>query len=89
MAGRQDAKTDESSPSLAAAIVTAWIFQGLLLGSIAWLVWSEPMYWVFADDVSLQSQVVLILALLHCSAATGWPSITCRACGASASRRSS
>lgn len=63
MAGRQDAKTEEPDQPLAATIVAAWIFQGLFLGSIAWLVWSEPMYWVFADDMSLQSQVVLIVAL--------------------------
>ena len=63
MAGRLDAKTDESSPPLGATIVTAWIFQGLFLGSIAWLVWSEPMYWAFADDMSLQWQLVLIVAL--------------------------
>lgn len=63
MAGRRDAKTDESGSPLAAAVVTAWIFQGLFLGSIAWLVWGEPMYWVFADDISLQWQVVLIVAL--------------------------
>jgi hypothetical protein len=63
MAGRLDAKTDEPDRPLAATIVAAWIFQGLFLGSIAWLVWSEPMYWVFADDMSLQSQVVLIAAL--------------------------
>ena len=63
MAGRQDAKTDELSQPLAATIVAAWIFQGLFLGSIAWLVWGEPMYWVSADDMSLQWQVVLIVAL--------------------------
>jgi hypothetical protein len=63
MAGRQDAKTDESSPPLTATVVAAWIFQGLLLGSIAWFVWSEPMYWVFADGMSVQAQVVLIAAL--------------------------
>ncbi|HEY2873751.1 MAG TPA: hypothetical protein VGJ56_17635 [Reyranella sp.] len=63
MAGRQDAKTDESGPPLGATVVTAWIFQGLFLGSIAWLVWGEPMYWVFADDMSLQWQLVLVLAL--------------------------
>jgi hypothetical protein len=63
MAGRRDAKTEESSQPLAATIVTAWLFQGLFLGSIVWLVRSEPMYWVFADDLSLQWQVVLIVAL--------------------------
>jgi hypothetical protein len=63
MAGRQDAKTDESNQPLAATIVAAWIFQGLFLGSIAWLVRSEPMYWLFAADMSVQSQVVLIVAL--------------------------
>ena len=63
MAGRRDAKTEESNQPLAATIVAAWIIQGLLLGSIAWLVWGEPMYWVFADDISLQSQAVLILGL--------------------------
>jgi hypothetical protein len=63
MAGRQDAKTDGSSQPLAATIVAAWLFQGLFLGSIAWLARSEPMYWVFADDLSLQWQVVLIVGL--------------------------
>jgi len=63
MAGRLDAKTDESGQPLAATIVAAWVFQSLFLGAIAWLVWSEPMYWVFADDMSLQSQVVLIVTL--------------------------
>jgi hypothetical protein len=63
MAGRQDAQTDESNQPLAATIVAAWLIQGLFLGSIAWLVWSEPMYWVFADDLSLQWQGVLVLAL--------------------------
>ncbi|MGE5150434.1 MAG: hypothetical protein ACM3II_09975 [Rhodospirillaceae bacterium] len=63
MAGRQDAKTEESGQPLAATIAAAWIIQGLFLGSIAWLAWSEPMYWVFADDISLQSQVVLVVAL--------------------------
>jgi hypothetical protein len=63
MAGRRDAKRDESSQPLAATIVAAWIFQGLFLGSITWLAWGEPMYWAFADDISLQWQVVLIAAL--------------------------
>ena len=63
MAGRQDAKTDGSSQPLAATIAAAWLIQGLFLGSIAWLAWGEPMYWVFADDISLQWQVVLIVAL--------------------------
>lgn len=63
MAGRRDAKTKESSQPIAATIVAAWIIQGLFLGVVAWLVRSEPMYWVFADDVSLQAQAVLILAL--------------------------
>jgi hypothetical protein len=62
MAGRQDAKTDEAS-GRAATIAAAWIFQGLFLGSIAWLVWGQPMYWAFADDMSLQAQVALIAAL--------------------------
>jgi hypothetical protein len=64
MAGRQDAKTDESGPPLGATVVTAWIFQGLFLGSIPWLVWGEPMYWVFADDMSLQWHLVLALPSL-------------------------
>jgi hypothetical protein len=63
MAGRRDAKRDESGQPLAATIVAAWIFQGLFLGSITWLAWGEPMYWAFADDISLQWQVVLIVAL--------------------------
>jgi hypothetical protein len=63
MASRQDAKTTESTEPLAATIAAAWIFQGLFFGSIVWLVRSEPMYWVFADDISLQSQVVLISVL--------------------------
>jgi hypothetical protein len=63
MASRRDAKTDELEPPLAATIVTAWIFQALFLGSIAWLAWGEPMYWAFADDLSLQWQVVLIVTL--------------------------
>jgi hypothetical protein len=63
MAGRQDAKTEEQAQRTAATIVAAWIIQGLLLGSIAWLVWGEPLYWVFADDLSLQWQLVLIMAL--------------------------
>jgi hypothetical protein len=63
MAGRRDAKTEEWNEPLAATIAAAWIIQGLFLGSIAWLARSEPMYWVFADDISLQWQVVLILAL--------------------------
>ena len=63
MAGRLDAKTDESGQPLAATIVAAWMFQSLFLGAIAWLVWSEPMYWVFADDISLQAQVLLVSAL--------------------------
>jgi hypothetical protein len=63
MAGRLDAKTVESSGPLTAAIAAAWIFQGLLLGGIAWLVLGEPMYWAFADGMSVQSQLVLIAAL--------------------------
>ena len=63
MAGRRVAKTEGPSQPLAATIGAAWIFQGLFLGSIAWLVWSEALYWVFADDISLQWQVVLIVAL--------------------------
>lgn len=63
MAGRRDAKTEESSQPLAATIVAAGLFQSLFLGSIAWLMWGEPMYWAFADDMSLQAQVVLIVAL--------------------------
>jgi hypothetical protein len=63
MAGRRDAKTDESDQPLAATIAAAWIIQGLFFGAIAWLVLSEPLYWVFADDMSLQFQVVLIAAL--------------------------
>ncbi|HLG49613.1 MAG TPA: hypothetical protein VKY24_25440 [Reyranella sp.] len=42
MAGRQDAKTEEQAQPTAATIVAAWIIQGLLLGSIAWLVCGEP-----------------------------------------------
>jgi hypothetical protein len=63
MAGRRDAKTEESSQPLAATIVAAWIIQGLFLGAVAWLVWGEPVYWVFADDISLQWQAILVLAL--------------------------
>lgn len=63
MAGRRDAKTEESNQPLAATIVAAWVFQLLFLGSIAWGAWSEPLYWVFADDMSLQWQVVLIATL--------------------------
>ena len=63
MAGRQDAKAEESSQPLTATIVAAWLFQALLAGSIVWLVRSDPMYWVFAADLSLQWQVVLIVAL--------------------------
>jgi len=63
MAGRPDAETEESDQPLAATIAAAWMFQSLFLGSMAWLVWSEPMYWVLVDDMSLQSLVVLIAAL--------------------------
>ncbi len=63
MTGRLDAKTKESSQALATTVAVAWIIQGLFLASIAWLVWSEPMYWVFADEISLQLQVVLVVAL--------------------------
>jgi hypothetical protein len=63
MAGRLDAKTDESEKPLAATIVAAWMFQGLFLGAVAWLMWSDPLYWKFADDLSLQAQVVLISVL--------------------------
>lgn len=63
MAGRRDAKTEEPSQPIAATVAAAWIIQGLFLGSMAWLVRGEPMYWVFADDMSLQWQAVLILAL--------------------------
>ena len=63
MAGCRDAKTEESSQPIAVTVAAAWLIQGLFLGSIAWLVWSEPMYWVFADDISLQWQVALVMAL--------------------------
>jgi hypothetical protein len=71
MAGRLDAKTDESERPLAATIVAAWTFQGLFLGAVAWLVWSDPLYWTFADDLSLQAQVVLI-ALLPALLSGAW-----------------